>query len=52
CGRNAENFDRFFTRHPPVLTPPDQEVVGNIDQSEFEGFTFVNSEFFKPQAKS
>ncbi|BFZ23884.1 hypothetical protein BsWGS_26923 [Bradybaena similaris] len=40
--RDLEHFDPAFTNEPVRLTPDDPKTIGNIDQSEFEGFEYVN----------
>ncbi|XP_035714589.1 atypical protein kinase C isoform X2 [Folsomia candida] len=40
--RDLDHFDPQFTSEPVQLTPDDQKVIEKIDQSEFEGFEYVN----------
>uniref|UniRef100_H2Z5X8 protein kinase C n=1 Tax=Ciona savignyi TaxID=51511 RepID=H2Z5X8_CIOSA len=37
-----DNFDKQFTQEPVQLTPTETTVVGKIDQSDFEGFEYIN----------
>ncbi|XP_043269539.1 atypical protein kinase C isoform X1 [Venturia canescens] len=40
--RDLANFPPEFTDEPIHLTPDDPRVIDKIDQSEFEGFEYVN----------
>lgn len=40
--RDLQHFDTQFTEEPPTLSPDDPAVIAKIDQSEFEGFEYVN----------
>jgi len=45
--KEATNFDTEFTKEDPVLTPVNPDIMKTINQDEFEGFSFHNSEFGK-----
>ncbi|TWW79125.1 Protein kinase C gamma type [Takifugu flavidus] len=44
-GKKGENFDKFFTMAPSVLTPSDPDVLAAINQEEFQGFSYTNADF-------
>jgi len=45
--KDVLNFDSEFTKEEPVLTPVTPELVRTINQEEFKGFSFYNSDFGK-----
>eukprot|EP00729_Bicosta_minor_P003730 gene3730-1502_t len=40
--RSTEHFDNEFTDEPAIITPIDKAFVAQIEQAEFQGFSFVN----------
>lgn len=43
--KDTSNFDNEFTKEAPKLTPTDRLFIMNLDQTEFQGFSFTNPEF-------
>lgn len=45
--KDVLNFDTEFTKEEPILTPVNPELVKTINQDEFKGFSFYNTQFGK-----
>lgn len=45
--KDVLNFDTEFTKEEPTLTPVNADLVNTINQAEFSGFSFFNTEFGK-----
>ncbi|KAF3852413.1 hypothetical protein F7725_005768 [Dissostichus mawsoni] len=43
--RDVGNFDKEFTKMAVELTPTDKLFIMNLDQMEFQGFSYTNPEF-------
>lgn len=45
--KDVSNFDRQFTSEKTDLTPTDKLFMMNLDQTEFNGFSYLNPEFIQ-----
>ena len=43
----TDNFDQEFLREKPQITPADASRIAQIDQGEFQGFTYVAPTYAK-----
>ncbi|VDN56240.1 unnamed protein product [Dracunculus medinensis] len=46
---DVSHFDTEFTQEAPHLTPIDRLFLMNLDQNEFEGFSFTNPDYVQSQ---
>lgn len=47
--RDLAHFDPDFTQQPVCFTPDDNDLISKIDQSEFDGFEYVNPLLMGPE---
>jgi hypothetical protein len=40
--RDLSNIDKLFTKEPVILTPDSPNTLARIQQTEFDGFEYVN----------
>lgn len=45
--KDVSNFDKQFTSEKTELTPTDKLFMMNLDQADFEGFSYLNPEFIQ-----
>lgn len=45
---DVSNFDRQFTEQKVELSPTDESFMMNMDQSAFDGFSYVCNSFVYP----
>eukprot|EP00123_Amoebidium_parasiticum_P001658 comp12819_c0_seq1/m.7967 comp12819_c0_seq1/g.7967 ORF comp12819_c0_seq1/g.7967 comp12819_c0_seq1/m.7967 type:complete len:530 (-) comp12819_c0_seq1:787-2376(-) len=43
--QDTSQFDKEFVKEAPMLTPTNQSEIGQIDQSDFKGFSYINPSF-------
>ena len=47
--RDLTHFDPQFTKEEPRLSPDDANTIAKLDQSEFDGWEYVNPLLLAPE---
>jgi len=47
---DVSNFDKQFTEQKVQLSPTDESIMMNLDQTMFNGFSFICDDFHYPES--